>query len=400
MIELALKAQLPLVKVTTTDTLNAQEVIQFLVDDSVTVLNSESGIDIANTEDTYFITWGFEGELEALYTLCVEHDKTVVFINLEDVESELVFDAGGLPVPPDLIWKHLKSTGLDDPDLRSLIHALGGLTLKEIAEVARLAMASSGELTASSIMMVRRLSISRQKGLQQVDTNMAYYIPDGPLDEWLDLNSKFFLTDDYDERLVPRGLMFYGPPGTGKTMGAKRVANHFGVPLYMLDLGGMLGKYVGESEGNLQSILSQIDREEPCVLLLDEVEKLFKTSDDSGVTSRILSRLLWWLNEHRSRVITVMTTNDIDSLPSELYRPGRIDELIGFLGLDYEEALTFARGLLNSFGVDDDDDVDEYMDQLGPIIQAVTTDREDGGSVPISQSEITGLTINLLKHFL
>lgn len=66
----------------------------------------------------------------------------------------------------------------------------------------------------------------------------------------------------------------------------------------------------------------------PCVVLIDEVEKVFQSGEDGGVTSRILSQLLWWLAEHRTRVLTVMTTNDYAAIPPELYRPGRLDKVM------------------------------------------------------------------------
>jgi SpoVK/Ycf46/Vps4 family AAA+-type ATPase len=99
------------------------------------------------------------------------------------------------------------------------------------------------------------------------------------------------------------------------------------------------------------SALSQLDHEEPCVALLDEVEKVFSrgSGDHSGVTSSLLSQLLWWLAERRSRVLVVLTTNDRQKLPRELYRAGRIDEVMWFGGLQATAALQFARRVLETF---------------------------------------------------
>jgi SpoVK/Ycf46/Vps4 family AAA+-type ATPase len=41
----------------------------------------------------------------------------------------------------------------------------------------------------------------------------------------------------------------------------------------------------------------------------------------------VLGSLLTWLAEHRSRVFIVATANDIESLPPELLRKGRLDEI-------------------------------------------------------------------------
>jgi SpoVK/Ycf46/Vps4 family AAA+-type ATPase len=65
----------------------------------------------------------------------------------------------------------------------------------------------------------------------------------------------------------------------------------------------------GDSETNMLSALSQLDHEEPCLALFDEVEKVFATShhDTSGVTPTLLSQLLWWLAGRQSRVLAVIS---------------------------------------------------------------------------------------------
>jgi SpoVK/Ycf46/Vps4 family AAA+-type ATPase len=156
---------------------------------------------------------------------------------------------------------------------------------------------------------------------------------------------------DFDQRLRPRGILLDGVPGTGKTVAAKWIAQEIGVQLLRLDLGAIKGKWVGESEGALRDALAQVDRESPCVLLLDEVEKLFAQSREDPVAANLLASILWWLAEHHSQVLTVMTTNDKDGLPRELWRSGRLDETLKLPGLpNISEAAGFARGLAETFG--------------------------------------------------
>ena len=71
-----------------------------------------------------------------------------------------------------------------------------------------------------------------------------------------------------------------------------------------------------------------------CVVIFDEVEKIFQNQSDQGVTSSMLSQVLWWLQEHKTKVFTVMTTNNRKIIPSELYREGRIDEVMVFEGVE------------------------------------------------------------------
>lgn len=59
------------------------------------------------------------------------------------------------------------------------------------------------------------------------------------------------------EKLVQgRGVMmlFAGPPGTGKTMAAEVVAGELRQDLYKIDLSGVVNKYIGETEKNLERI--------------------------------------------------------------------------------------------------------------------------------------------------
>jgi SpoVK/Ycf46/Vps4 family AAA+-type ATPase len=62
-----------------------------------------------------------------------------------------------------------------------------------------------------------------------------------------------------------------------------------------------------------------------------------------------LGQLLWWLQEHTSRVLTVMTTNDRTILPPELIRSGRIDKDIYMGCLKVTEGLDFAERVLAEF---------------------------------------------------
>jgi len=199
------------------------------------------------------------------------------------------------------------------------------------------------------VMAVRSLITGNLRGLEQVNTTLGVYLPDPEVNSWVGLNYHYFM-EPTDVRLIPRGMLLHGVPGTGKSQASKYVARSYGVPLYRLDLSASLSKWVGDSEANFTRSLTTLDHEEPCVLLIDEVEKVFSTkSDDAGVTPRILSQLLWWLQEHTSRVLTIMTTNDLQILPEELYRKGRIDKVIELKPLAKSEAVTLLTQTLDSF---------------------------------------------------
>lgn len=111
-------------------------------------------------------------------------------------------------------------------------------------------------------------------------------------------------------------------------LAAKATAGILGLPLLRLDFAGLYNKYHGETEKNLRESLATADMMAPCVLWIDEIEKgLAGRGGETGTTQRVLGTFLTWLAEKRSQVFVVATANDIASLPPELVRKGRFDEL-------------------------------------------------------------------------
>lgn len=158
---------------------------------------------------------------------------------------------------------------------------------------------------------------------------------------------------------------------TGKTLACKYIAKQWGLPLYRIDIGALKAKYVGESEQFLRNALSQVDTIAPCIVLIDEAEKAFTTQHDSGVTSSLLGSLLWWMQEHTSKVFTVLTTNNKDIIPRELYREGRIDDIMVFKGLEnIKDATEFttqvASNLISKL---------ELNDEIGTLIYKQITNK-------------------------
>lgn len=65
-------------------------------------------------------------------------------------------------------------------------------------------------------------------------------------------------------------------------------------------------------------------------LWIDEIEKGLSgagSSNDGGVSTRMVGQFLFWLQECKKQVFVVATANDVSMLPSELLRRGRFDEL-------------------------------------------------------------------------
>jgi len=100
------------------------------------------------------------------------------------------------------------------------------------------------------------------------------------------------------------------------------------VPLLRLDFGSLYNKFHGETEKNLRQSLKLAEVMSPCVLWMDEIEKGLSSGEhDGGTSQRVLGTLLTWMAENEKPVFIVSTSNDINRLPPELIRKGRLDEI-------------------------------------------------------------------------
>lgn len=152
------------------------------------------------------------------------------------------------------------------------------------------------------------------------------------LKKWLSTKKDVFYAPEellqYYQLSTPKGILLAGIPGCGKSFCAKMIAKEWELPLYKFDIGALFDKWMGESERRMRESLSFIDNVSPCVLWIDEIEKVLSASDASNDTgNRILGQFLFWLQESKSRVFLVATANDIQKLPAELFRKGRFSEI-------------------------------------------------------------------------
>jgi AAA+ superfamily predicted ATPase len=106
-------------------------------------------------------------------------------------------------------------------------------------------------------------------------------------------------------------VLFAGPSGAGKTMAAEIIANELGLDLYKIDLAGVVSKYIGETEKNLDRIFSAAQNAN-AILFFDEADALFgKRSEVSDSHDRYanieISYLLQKMEEYDG--ITILATN-------------------------------------------------------------------------------------------
>jgi SpoVK/Ycf46/Vps4 family AAA+-type ATPase len=156
----------------------------------------------------------------------------------------------------------------------------------------------------------------------------------GMLKKWLRLRERAFTQEARDYGLPsPKGIALIGIPGTGKSLTAKMIGGLWRLPLLRLDVGALFGSLVGESEERARRALRLAETVAPAVLWIDEIEKALAHGDlDSGTSTRVFGTILTWMQEKTAPCFVVATANAIASLPPELLRKGRFDEIF-FLDL-------------------------------------------------------------------
>lgn len=127
-----------------------------------------------------------------------------------------------------------------------------------------------------------------------------------------------------------KSVLLVGFQGTGKSHAIKCLCSLLGWPGIMLDIGGLKGGIVGETEKNTRMATKTIDAFGKCVVGIDEIEKAFGGTGKgmSHETSEgILGHFLTWMQERTTDAIIAATANNLDILPPEFLRSGRWDAI-------------------------------------------------------------------------
>ena len=220
----------------------------------------------------------------------------------------------------------------DRKSLDILINNLSGLTASEARRLAYNAIYDDGVICENDMprVMKAKYELLNQNGVLHYEYDNEKFTEIGgfkKLKLWLEQRKHVFHEEDVSLD-QPKGILLLGVQGCGKSLAAKAVAGIWGIPILRLDVGAMYNKYHGETERNLRESLNTAEAMAPCVLWIDEIEKgLSVSNEDGGTSNRVLGTLLTWLAENKKAVFMVATANDIESLPPELIRKGRVDEI-------------------------------------------------------------------------
>ena len=287
-----------------------------------------------------------------------DYNFTIIVVNeTETVPKELEKFTSILDIPnmsKDEIEKYIlkfskdNNIKVDEKDIGEVAISLKGLTKLEIDHVLNMIIESKNNISISGrdiIIKEKGQIIKKSSILEIIDFKEKIEDIGGleGLKEWLKSKAQVFRRLDEAKKFgvdTPKGVLLVGMPGCGKSLAAKASARLFNVPLLRLDIGRLLGKYVGESEHNMRVALKTAESISPCILWIDEIEKAFAGINQDGgasdITKRLFGQFLTWLQEKENTVFVVATANDITAFPPEFLRKGRFDEVF-FIDFPNEE---------------------------------------------------------------
>lgn len=297
-------------------------------------------------EDTKIIsllkTMAFRTMYEENYNITIFIVSTRLVIPVELEKLITIYDT---PLPNEnkiieIVDDFAVSMGIEIEESleRELALYFKGFGEFEIIQILNLAYQRSGAIKDSDIEFIleEKKQIIKKSGMVEILDFKENVDDIGGLEnlkEWLRNKAKIF--NQLEKAIefgvdIPKGIMIVGMPGCGKSLTAKATAKLFNVPLLRLDVGKLLGKYVGESEDNMRRAISITEAVAPCILWIDEIEKAFAGvggANGNEVTTRLFGYFLTWMQEKNSSVFVVATSNDISNLPAEFLRKGRFDEI-------------------------------------------------------------------------
>jgi hypothetical protein len=315
--------------------------------------------------------------VEAVYILKDFHrhmDDPVVVRRLRDVGQKfaanrktVVITAPELTVPPELttlveyfdlplpdrdrlheiihdVYARLSKTytlklQLDAPGVDAMSANLRGLTEEEAERAISQALVTRYALCPESVtdVLEAKKQLLRHSGMLEfieASDNMASVGGLENLKHWLGQRRGAWEDAAREFGLEPpRGMIILGVQGCGKSLCARAIAGEWKLPLVKFDTSAVYDKYIGETEKRIRKVFQVAEGLAPCVLWIDELEKVFagsgpdSASADAGVSSRLLASFLSWMQDRKAAVFVAATCNNVTVLPPELIRKGRFDEL-------------------------------------------------------------------------
>ena len=275
-----------------------------------------------------------------------EQHSTIILMGADvsvptDAEKEIVVVHFPLPTGAELADQldvftaglpETVAVDLSNGTREELIRALQGLTQAEADSVlsqAAIAHRCLDRRVIDFVLKAKAAIIRKNKAMEYTDRVDPREV--GGLDllmDWAE-TARLAMSDEAREFGItpPKGVLLVGVPGCGKSLSVKTLAGP-GVPIVSFNLAATQSKYVGESGQNLRQGFKVAEAIAPCVLHIDEIDKVMSVGGsgaEAGTTGSVqfqqLGELLTWMQEARDNgVFIAATANYVAGLDPALIR--------------------------------------------------------------------------------
>ncbi len=291
----------------------------------------------ASQQVVTLINWAASPHLKRLNMAVVLIDESAAALS-ERLTANPYVESIGIPMPDAPARERFLRFAVGERDFGSvsdttesgLARLTAGIPLVDLNGMVQSAFESGRRLDSQRLRVLKKELIERQcRGLLEFiepKWNLDALVGHAPVKQRLREDAQLLRQGDL--ATLPMGYLVSGPVGTGKTFLAQCLAGEIGAPCVVLK--NFRSKYVGETEGNLQQVLTVLRAMGPVVVIIDEADAALGSREDegdSGTSARVFSMIAAQMGDtrYRGRILWMLLTCRPDLLPIDLKRQGRAE---------------------------------------------------------------------------